>query len=73
MNGEKKKNGCLKIFLLVLLVIVIVGAIAGGIFYMKYNKAKEDQEQESRNTSYVGRECPEFEVTDTEGNKVRVR
>ena len=35
MDGEKKKGGCLKVFLIVLLVIVIVGAIAGGIFYTK--------------------------------------
>ena len=70
MDGEKKKGGCLKVFLIVLLVIVIVGAIAGGIFYTKYNKAKEEQEQKNRTTTYVGRECPEFEVTTTDGKTV---
>lgn len=72
MTGEKKKGGCLKVFLIVLLILVVVAAIAGGIFYTKFKKNMEEQAQERRNNSYVGRECPDFEVTTTEGKTVKM-
>ena len=66
-NGEKKKGGCLKVFLIVLLVIVL--AIAAAIF-IGY-KTHEDEIKEAQNKrftdSLTGQAAPDFEVTTTDG------
>ena len=69
-NGEKKKGGCLKVFLIVLLVIVLGVAAAIFIGY----KTHEDEIKEAQNKrftdSLTGQAAPDFEVTTTDGQTV---
>ena len=69
---EKKKGGCLKAFLIVFIVLVILAAVGLGIFFNVYKKAAKDLEATTHNSTLVGQDCPEFEVTTTDGKTVKM-
>ena len=71
-NKEKKKGGCLKVFLIVLLVVVVVGAIAGTVILNKLKKMEKEANDTMKTATYAGQDCPDFEVTTTEGEKVKM-
>lgn len=69
---EKKKGGCLKTALIILLILVVGIAAAVFIFF----KAHEDEYNEFVNQAHtetlVGKAIPDFEVTTTEGDTVKM-
>ena len=68
----KKKGGCLRVFLIVLLVVVVVGVIAGVFLYRKVKEEMDKSNESMHSSTYVGQDCPDFEVTTTEGQTLRM-
>ena len=71
-NGtkEKKKGGCLKVGLIVLLVLVLGIGAAVFIWYKSHEKEIKDASAERNTVTYVGQTMPEFEATTTDGETV---
>lgn len=72
MSSEKKvkkKGGCLKIFLIVFLVIVV---LVVAVLAIGYNKLKKKVEVQLHSNTYVGMDCPDFEVTTLDGQTVKM-
>lgn len=75
MNGEKKekkKGGCLKTFLIVLIVVVILVAAGGTFLWKKLAKVSEELNKDMEEKTLAGQECPDFEVTTTDGQTLKM-
>lgn len=67
---KKKKGGCLKIGLLVLLAVIVVAALAGFIWFKAHEDEYREYTESVNKSTLVGQEMPDFEVTTTSGETV---
>lgn len=72
-NKGKKKGGCLKAFLILLIVCVLLMAMGLGIFWFVFKKASEEMDEIRHNKTLVGQDCPDFEVTTTDGETMSLK
>lgn len=67
---KKKKGGCLKVGIIVLLVLILGIAAAALIWYKSHEQDFKDINAQKNTVTYVGQTMPEFEATTTDGETV---
>ena len=67
---KKKRGGCLKVALIVVLVLALVTAAAVFIWYKAHEDEIKELSNECHTVTFVGQTMPDFEVTTTDGEEV---
>ena len=67
---KKKKGGCLKTALIILLVLIIGIVLAGFIWYKTHEEDIKKLNDAAHHDTLTGQKSPDFEVTTTDGETV---